>query len=121
MGESIFPEKEIYDYGEMMIYDFLGNAISLDKLLSLYNNTIAELDWYDRANNTEFLNTLEVYLENNCNISKAAQMLHLHRNTMMYRVEKIEDILQIDLKEAEVTFRLRLGVRAKKILKIYHK
>lgn len=121
MGESIFPEKEIYDYGEMMIYDFLGNAISLDKLLSLYNNTIAELDWYDRANNTEFLNTLEVYLENNCNISKAAQMLHLHRNTMMYRVEKIEDILQIDLKEAEVTFRLRLGVRAKKILKLYHK
>lgn len=116
LGRIIFPEKNVYDYGDMMIYDLLGNAISLDNLLSLYSNTVAELDVFDRENNTEFLQTLEAFLENNCNTSKAAQELHLHRNTMMCRVERIEDILQVDLKVPEVIFNLRLGIRAKKIL-----
>lgn len=120
LGRIIFPEKNVYDYGDMMIYDLLGNAISLDNLLSLYSNTVAELDVFDRKNNTEFLQTLEVFLENNCNTSKAAQELHLHRNTMMYRMERIEDILQADLKVPEVVLNLRLGIRAKKILKIYN-
>lgn len=120
LGRIIFPEKNVYYYGDMMIYDLLGNAISLDHLLSIYNNTVVELDVFDRENNTDFLQTLEAFLENNCNTSKAAQKLHLHRNTMMCRVERIEDILQVDLKVPEVIFNLRLGIRAKKILQSYH-
>lgn len=120
LGRNIFPKKNVYYYTDMMIYDLLGNAISFDNLLSLYSNTVAELDVFDRENNTEFLQTLEVFLEHNCNTSKAAQELHLHRNTMMYRMERIEDILQVDLKMPEVVLNLRLGIRAKKILKIYN-
>lgn len=120
LGGIIFPEKDIYYYVDMMIYDLLGNAISLDNLLSLYNNTVSELDVFDRENNTEFVQTLEMFLENNGNITKAAQEMHLHRNTMMYRMEKIEDILQVDLKMPEVALNLQLGIIAKKILMIYH-
>lgn len=121
LGEVIFPDKKIYHYEDMMVYDLLGNAIPLDHLLSLYNSTVASLDIADRKGDTEYLKTLDVYLENNCNVTRTAQELHLHRNTMMYRIERIQDILQMDMKNPDVIFNLRLGVRAKRILKLYHK
>lgn len=121
LGEVIFPDQKIYYYEDMMVYDLLGNAIPLDHLLSLYNSTVASLDIADRKGDTEYLKTLDVYLENNCNVTKTAQDLHLHRNTMMYRIERIQEILQMDIKNPDIIFNLRLGVRAKRIMKLYNK
>ena len=82
---------------------------------------MASLDIADRRGDTEYLKTLDVYLENNCNVTKTAQDLHLHRNTMMYRIERIQEILQMDIKNPDIIFNLRLGVRAKRIMKLYNK
>lgn len=46
----------------------------------------------------EMLNTLEVYLNNNGSLHEAAKQLHIHRNTVAYRLEKISEVLRIDLK-----------------------
>ncbi|MGV3487119.1 MAG: CdaR family transcriptional regulator [Tuberibacillus sp.] len=43
-----------------------------------------------------FLNTMEVFFENNLNISKTAQKLFIHRNTLIYRLDKIQEITGYD-------------------------
>jgi|GEM_PF-2452801 len=48
----------------------------------------------------QFIESLQVYLIHGRNISAAANQLHLHRNTLIYRIEQMEKILGIDLKAA---------------------
>ncbi|GKU83350.1 PucR family transcriptional regulator [Niallia sp. NCCP-28] len=62
------------------------------------------------------LNTLSVYLETHCQISETAKRLFVHRNTVIYRLEKCEEILGRSLKDANTTFHLRLAFRIKTIL-----
>ncbi|MBD3860931.1 PucR family transcriptional regulator [Bacillus sp. 28A-2] len=57
------------------------------------------------------LHTLSVYLETHCHISETAKRLSIHRNTVIYRLEKCEELLQISLKDPDTTLRLRLALR----------
>lgn len=51
---------------------------------------------HDRKNATFFLKTLEAYILGNGNISKTAAQLYIHRNTCIYRMEKIKELFNID-------------------------
>lgn len=62
------------------------------------------------------LHTLSVYLETHCQISETAKRLFVHRNTVIYRLEKCEELLGRSLKDADTTFHLRLAFRIKSIL-----
>ncbi|PIK27271.1 PucR family transcriptional regulator [Bacillus pumilus] len=57
------------------------------------------------------LHTLSVYLETHCHISETAKRLYVHRNTVIYRLEKCEELLRISLKDPDATLRLRLALR----------
>lgn len=62
------------------------------------------------------LNTLSVYLETHCHISETAKRLSIHRNTVIYRLEKCEELLRISLKDPDATLRLRLAFRIQRFL-----
>ena len=55
------------------------------------------------------LETLRVYLQSNCNIKESAHTLHMHRNSVTYRLHKIEEMCRIDLNDMETCFRLRIS------------
>lgn len=59
----------------------------------------------------DLVHTLRVYLENNGNLKKTAEQLFIHRSTLQYRLERIADILKIDLQDAEETFNLMLALK----------
>lgn len=62
------------------------------------------------------LDTLHTYLETHCQISDTAKQLYVHRNTVLYRLNKCSTLLQKDLKDPEVTMQLRLALRIRKTL-----
>ncbi|HWK23000.1 MAG TPA: PucR family transcriptional regulator ligand-binding domain-containing protein [Ureibacillus sp.] len=62
--------------------------------------------------------TLNEYLECHCQISETAKRLYVHRNTVIYRIEKCSTLLQKDLKDPEVTLQLRLALRIRNHLLI---
>ncbi|MCR6471570.1 PucR family transcriptional regulator [Bacillus safensis] len=62
------------------------------------------------------LHTLSVYLETHCHISETAKRLSIHRNTVIYRLEKCEELLRISLKDSDATLRLRLAFRIQMFL-----
>jgi purine catabolism regulator len=57
---------------------------------------------------SQMIRTLEVFVENDGQINETARQLYLHRNTVAYRLEKISDLLQVDLKKTDDLLRLRL-------------
>lgn len=58
----------------------------------------------------ELITTLKAYLDNQSEISKTADSLFLHRNTISYRIKKCEEILDVDFKEASVSLNLRIAL-----------
>ena len=49
----------------------------------------------------ELYSTLAAYLRNNCSVSETAKAMQIHRNTLVYRLKKIEEELQMDLTPEE--------------------
>ncbi|ELK47099.1 PucR family transcriptional regulator [Halobacillus sp. BAB-2008] len=62
------------------------------------------------------LQTLFVFLETHCQISETAKRLYVHRNTVVYRLEKCEELLGERVSDSEVTIRLRLALRIRHLL-----
>ncbi len=60
----------------------------------------------------EALNTIHKFFENNLNVSETSRQLFVHRNTLVYRLEKIQKVTGLDIRvfEDAMTFRIALMV-----------
>ena len=112
VGSNVKKGEYVYTYNEMGIYQFLLNLID-DPFAKQYAlNFLAPL-LEDKKN--DLLKTLEVYLQENGNVSKSAEILFIHRRTMTYRLKKIEQLLNIDLNNSENRFILIFCLKIMKI------
>lgn len=73
---------------------------------------------YDKQNATNMVETLDYYFACNCNVSETAKALFIHRNTLIYRIDKIKSILGRDLKDSEERLLLQLGLRVYQVRQI---
>ena len=55
----------------------------------------------DRENNTDLYYTLKIYLLNENNVTMAADSLHIHRNTLVYRLKQIRECIEADINDNE--------------------
>ena len=79
-----------------------------EKSAELYTLSIRSLVEYDKQNATNMVETLDCYFACNCNVSETAKALFIHRNTLIYRIDKIKSILGRDLKDSEEQLGLRV-------------
>lgn len=66
---------------------------------------------HDGHKGVDLVHTLRVFLDNNGNLQKTADQLFIHRSTLQYRLDRISEILKINLKDAEETFNLMLALK----------
>ena len=72
------------------------------QVLCLYDSMLSVLKDYDEKNNSSIVDTLlEVMLNHAMNLKKAAENMFVHYNTVQYRIKKIEDLLQMNIKSPE--------------------
>lgn len=71
---------------------------------------------YDMCNNIDNSEILRIYLENDRSVSKTASIKNLHRNSIIYRINQIEDILKIDLDNFNERMRLILTYHAMDVM-----
>lgn len=82
-----------------------------DFVLYLRHPAINVLNNYDNVNNTELLKTLDAYLQHSCSQNQTAEFLHIHLNSLKYRLRRIAEISDIDFKNSEEMFYLQLSLR----------
>lgn len=80
----------------------------------LLETTQAIVD-YDRRRGTDLLNTLDVYFANQGNLAKTARAMDVHVNTLLKRVERINEILGTDWQQTELALRLQFAVRLRQL------
>ncbi len=71
---------------------------------------------YDQNNNAELLKTLECYFACKQNLRKTAEMLFVHKNSVIYRLNKIETLLGKELDNHQAAFDLQLCFKLGSIL-----
>lgn len=77
---------------------------------------LEKLEQYDRVHNSYLGETLEMLIEKNGSRKLTAEALYLHRNTMAYRMRKIEEVLECNLNDFEQLMQLRFACKIKKYL-----
>lgn len=66
---------------------------------------------YDTENGTQFVEILKTYLDNHMSLTAAAKALYVHKNTLLYRIEKIKEILQMNLEDPDIRLLLSVALR----------
>lgn len=71
---------------------------------------------YDEENGTDYYRTLKTYCANNYRSAKTATDLHIHRNTLLYRLERLAELFSLDLSEDRLLQELCLSFRIYELL-----
>lgn len=78
-------------------------------LSGLLHPALNALMTYDANNKSNLFDTLDVYLLNDCNAQLCGRLLFLHRNSLVYRIHRIQEITGVDLSDPEERSYLRLS------------
>ena len=95
IGKIFYMQEHIFDYSNLgigrLIYELPQDACR-DYVREVFGDAIPpELD-------EEMLTTIKAFFDNGLNISETARQLYVHRNTLVYRLEKIEKTIGLDIR-----------------------
>ncbi len=92
-------DPSVYFYQDCALDEFFKKASENMHKQNYLHPAITMLQGYDKEKNTDYLHTLSVYILSMCNASETLKQLHIHRNTLPYRLRAIEKIANLDLND----------------------
>lgn len=97
LGRAGLPVR----YDELGIYRLLCTIGDMQHLMGFARDVLGPLLDYDIEHRTELVRTLSMYLRHHGSHKQSARVLHLHTNTVAYRVTRIEAITDLDLSDPD--------------------
>ncbi|AGX41875.1 PucR family transcriptional regulator [Clostridium saccharobutylicum] len=111
-------DDTITQYKDIGIYGLLFNIKNKNVLENYYLDALGSISNSDDKNKDgNLLKILETYLNENCSITVTAEKLFLHRNTLKYKIKKIEELLECDLHNFDDCMKIKIALYINKILK----
>lgn len=107
MARRFGEAKPLY-FPDLSVYRLLLQIEHDPELGAFQEEIIGPLLAYDGSE--EFIRTLETYFKHNANLSQTAEALFVHRNTLLYRMERISQILDLDLDIPENRLAVQLAL-----------
>ena len=104
---ALFNSKGVvHSYREFMLIKMLEDIP--ENKLNEYLSILLDNDAKELLKDEDMVNTAEEFLENSLNVSETSRNLYMHRNTLMYRLDKIERVMGLNLRKFSdaVTFRI---------------
>jgi len=105
-------------YGDLKLYQLLLalKERNLDHLRRFHQATLGPLVEYDERKQADLIRTLNGFFEANGNLAKAASDLDVHRNTLVYRLERISELTGLNLDDADNRLLLHLALKVRRVL-----
>src|SRR6266581_3147933 len=117
IGRRLFGDGQIHSFARLGIYRLLFYLHEQSELADFYQETLGPLIHYDSHSNSALIETLEAYFRCNGNLSETARAMHLHRNSLLYRLGRIEEILGRSLEDSELRLSLQIALKIRHLLK----
>ena len=104
LGLKLHGPGRAYLVDDLGLYVVFGE-VSTDRQVHLAKRLLAPL-----LQEADLLKTLRAYFAANLNLTQAAKELHIHRNTLIYRLGKIRNLTKLDPEEFEDAVQLRMAL-----------
>ena len=92
---------------------------SADQVQSFLHDTIGPLIKHDEQNESNLIGTLEQFLQSGNNYRATARALHMHYNSVRYRISQVEKICEVDLDSYEDRFKLEMACKLWSVRAVY--
>ncbi|MBD8004094.1 PucR family transcriptional regulator [Bacillus norwichensis] len=100
-----------YHFDNSMISRLILTLCKNEEVQEITMTTISPLVEYDEKREMDLINTFIVYNENASNVSQAARVLNLHRQSLLYRLRKIESLTNLSLTNPDDVFLLDFSIK----------
>lgn len=137
-GIKVIISDPFYDFSNMKRYydqvkraEYLVNQLKISKVICFYDEfrtyDMILYEWkdlslplyirkseqklydYDKVHGTEYFKTIYCYIKNSRSLQGTADELFIHKNTVSYRVNRVRELFDLDLNDAEVRIGLYLA------------
>lgn len=111
IGQRLFGEGNLHSFSRLGIYRLLFHLYGQKELADFYHETLGPLLNSDSRSNGALIETLEGFFRCNGNLSETARSMHLHRNSLLYRLGRIEELLGRSLEDPELRLALQFALK----------
>ncbi|WP_426350053.1 PucR family transcriptional regulator [Alloiococcus sp. CFN-8] len=111
LGKLLKKDAVLFDYDDLYVHDMLNNLNKDINPKDFCHPGILKIQDYDKSYGTDYYTTLYEYLICGGNITLTANRLFTHRNTVVHRIAKIQEITDIDISDGNNRFKLLLSYR----------
>lgn len=101
---AVWTNTDRIEYSQMGFFQILFAVEDVEILEQYEAKKLQVLDDYDRKHQSNYAEILESYIRNDRSIQAVAGEMFIHRNTVNYRMKKIQELLQCELKTEEELF-----------------
>jgi len=93
---QLHKNRFLYKYKEIGAYKIIMGVQNRTLIESFSQDILGQLYRYDDMHKADYVTFLRVFLEENGSTNKISQRLFIHRNTVLYKIKKIEQLLDMD-------------------------
>lgn len=117
LGSVLHGSESITAFSELGLFRLLCQFPEQEALTAFIPAPLRRLVESKNAIKNDLLHTLDIFLQHNQNAAKAAQDLFVHYKTVMYRLERIKEITDMDFEDSEEMLEVRVGIKILNLLK----
>jgi hypothetical protein len=111
MGKRMEPSRWIHQFNQIALPYLLEQTTRKLPAYMVCHERLLQLKYMDDDGHTQLYETTRCYLEHHQNITRTSEALFIHRSTLLYRLEKIKEILKTDFSDPDEWFYLLLSFR----------
>lgn len=106
----------LHAYNNLGIYKIVIGLENQDVLSEIHEEYLAPLQAYDKACGTDYVEFVRNYLKYDGQVHQISQKMFIHRNTVHYKIRKVEEILDCDLQRTDTKMYLLIAIISDQLL-----
>lgn len=103
--------RDSVEFNSLGVYRLLGQLDGIPAVHTFTEQVIGPLVAYDQRHRSTLVNTIAAYFSHHGNVSQTAESLFIHRNTLLYRLERIQELTGHDLDQSDMRLALHLALK----------
>jgi purine catabolism regulator len=111
-------DQNALHFDDLGIYRILSNESIQPELVQFFMEVLGPIVNYDRDKDAELLNTLKMYYACGCNLKKVSEEMYTHYNTVIYRMQRIKEIGNIDFSNPDVSLNVHIAIKIMDVIKL---
>lgn len=111
LGQRLKLTNQFVEFSSLGIYRLLYGLEESPEVRAFTDEIMLPLAEYDANNRGSLVKTVEAYFAHHGNVSQTAESLFVHRNTLLYRMERIQELTRLQLDQANMRLALHLALK----------